>query len=111
MDVAVNEYQAPGATWSFDIANQQTQSATTTPTSPTLTTTGSNDVVVLITSPSNVTACVANLGQTFNLVNNFDNEGALAPEQRDQLAKLAIRAMLAGTMANLISTSIIGIFS
>jgi hypothetical protein len=79
MDVAVNEYQAPGATWSFDIANSQTrQSATTTPTSPTLTTTGANDVVVaLITSPAAVTSCVANLGQTFNLVNTFDGEGYL----------------------------------
>jgi IPT/TIG domain len=79
MDVDVNEYQAPGATWSFDIANSQTrQSATTTPTSPTLTTTGSNDVVVsLITSPAGVTGCVSNLGQTFNLVNTFDGEGYL----------------------------------
>ena len=37
--------------------------------------------------------------------------GALAPEQRTQLAKFGIRAMLAGTMANLISASIVGIFS
>ena len=37
--------------------------------------------------------------------------GALAPEQRDQLAKFGIRAMLAGTMANLMSASIVGIFS
>jgi CNT family concentrative nucleoside transporter len=37
--------------------------------------------------------------------------GALAPEQRDQLAKFGFRAMLAGTMANLISASIVGIFS
>ena len=37
--------------------------------------------------------------------------GALAPEQRDQLAKFGIRAMLAGTMANLVSASIVGIFS
>jgi CNT family concentrative nucleoside transporter len=37
--------------------------------------------------------------------------GALAPEQRDQLAKFGIRAMLAGTMANLISASIVGIFT
>ena len=37
--------------------------------------------------------------------------GALAPEQRSQLAKFGIRAMLAGTMANLISASIVGIFS
>jgi len=36
--------------------------------------------------------------------------GALAPEQRNQLAKFGIRAMLAGTMANLISASIVGIF-
>ena len=36
--------------------------------------------------------------------------GALAPEQRDQLAKFGIRAMLAGTMANLISAAIVGIF-
>jgi CNT family concentrative nucleoside transporter len=37
--------------------------------------------------------------------------GALAPEQRHQLAKFGIRAMLAGTMANLISAAIVGIFS
>ena len=37
--------------------------------------------------------------------------GALAPEQRGQLAKFGIRAMLAGTMANLLSASIVGIFS
>jgi CNT family concentrative nucleoside transporter len=36
--------------------------------------------------------------------------GALVPEQRDQLTKFGIRAMLAGTMANLISASIVGIF-
>jgi concentrative nucleoside transporter, CNT family len=37
--------------------------------------------------------------------------GALAPEQRQQLARFGIRAMLAGTMANLMSASIVGIFS
>jgi len=37
--------------------------------------------------------------------------GALAPEQRSQLAKFGIRAMLAVTMANLLSASIVGIFS
>jgi CNT family concentrative nucleoside transporter len=37
--------------------------------------------------------------------------GALAPEQRGQLAKFGIRAMLAGTMANLLSAAIVGIFS
>ncbi len=35
--------------------------------------------------------------------------GALAPNKRDELAKLGIRAMLAGTMANLMSASIVGI--
>lgn len=34
--------------------------------------------------------------------------GALAPNQRGQLARLGIRAMLAGTMANLLSASIVG---
>jgi CNT family concentrative nucleoside transporter len=34
--------------------------------------------------------------------------GALAPNQRGELAKLGIRAMLAGTMANLMSASIAG---
>jgi CNT family concentrative nucleoside transporter len=34
--------------------------------------------------------------------------GALAPTQREQLAALGIRAMLAGTMANLMSASIVG---
>jgi concentrative nucleoside transporter, CNT family len=37
--------------------------------------------------------------------------GALAPEQRGQLAKLGIRAMLAGTMANLMSACIVGILT
>jgi concentrative nucleoside transporter, CNT family len=36
--------------------------------------------------------------------------GALAPNQKLQLAKLGIRAMLAGTMANLMSASIVGMF-
>jgi CNT family concentrative nucleoside transporter len=37
--------------------------------------------------------------------------GALAPERRQDLAKLGIRAMLAGTAANLLSAAIVGIFS
>ena len=36
--------------------------------------------------------------------------GALVPERRNDLAKLGVRAMLAGTMANLISAAIAGIF-
>jgi len=36
--------------------------------------------------------------------------GALIPERRNELAKLGFRAMLAGTMANLISASIAGMF-
>jgi CNT family concentrative nucleoside transporter len=34
---------------------------------------------------------------------------ALAPNKRSELAKLGFRAMLAGTMANLMSASIVGI--
>ena len=37
--------------------------------------------------------------------------GALAPERRGQLAQFGIRAMLAGTMANLMSASIVGMFT
>src|SRR5260221_9482357 len=37
--------------------------------------------------------------------------GALAPERRSDLAKFGIRAMLAGTMANLLSAAILGILS
>src|SRR5258707_904562 len=37
--------------------------------------------------------------------------GALAPNQRGQLAKFGIRAMLAGTMAHLMSASIVGILT
>lgn len=37
--------------------------------------------------------------------------GALAPNQRGQLARFGIRAMLAGTMANLMSASIVGILT
>ncbi len=36
--------------------------------------------------------------------------GALVPERRNDLARLGVRAMMAGTMANLISASIAGIF-
>jgi len=36
--------------------------------------------------------------------------GALVPERRDDLAQLGLRAMMAGTMANLISASIAGMF-
>ena len=36
--------------------------------------------------------------------------GALVPERRNDLARLGFRAMLAGTMANLISAAIAGIF-
>ncbi|HLW52288.1 MAG TPA: nucleoside transporter C-terminal domain-containing protein [Candidatus Angelobacter sp.] len=35
--------------------------------------------------------------------------GALAPNKRDQLAKLGFRAMIAGTLANLMSASIVGL--
>jgi concentrative nucleoside transporter, CNT family len=35
--------------------------------------------------------------------------GALAPNKKSELAKLGLRAMLAGTMANLMSASIVGI--
>jgi len=34
--------------------------------------------------------------------------GALAPNKRGELARLGLRAMLAGTMANLMSASIAG---
>ncbi len=34
---------------------------------------------------------------------------ALAPNKRGELAKLGLRAMLAGTMANLMSAAIVGI--
>lgn len=36
--------------------------------------------------------------------------GALAPNKKGELARLGIRAMLAGTMANLMSASIVGVF-
>ncbi|HEY6904707.1 MAG TPA: nucleoside transporter C-terminal domain-containing protein, partial [Candidatus Acidoferrales bacterium] len=35
--------------------------------------------------------------------------GALAPNKRGELARLGIRAMLAGTLANLMSASLVGI--
>jgi CNT family concentrative nucleoside transporter len=35
--------------------------------------------------------------------------GALIPERRNELARLGLRAMLAGTMANLMSASIVGL--
>jgi len=35
--------------------------------------------------------------------------GALAPNKKSELARLGVRAMLAGTMANLMSASIVGI--
>jgi CNT family concentrative nucleoside transporter len=35
--------------------------------------------------------------------------GALAPNKKSELARLGIRAMMAGTMANLMSASIVGV--
>jgi len=35
--------------------------------------------------------------------------GALAPNKKGELARLGIRSMLAGTMANLMSASLVGI--
>ena len=35
--------------------------------------------------------------------------GALVPERRNELARLGLRAMLAGTMANLMSASIVSV--
>ena len=35
--------------------------------------------------------------------------GAVVPERRNELARVGFRAMLAGTMANLISAAIVGI--
>ena len=35
--------------------------------------------------------------------------GALAPNKKDELERLGIRSMLAGTMANLMSASLVGI--
>ena len=49
----------------------------------------------------------ANLGSVGMQIGGI---GALVPERRNDLAKLGIRAMLAGTMANLISASIAGMF-
>jgi CNT family concentrative nucleoside transporter len=37
--------------------------------------------------------------------------GALAPDRRNDLAKFGVRAMLAGTMANLMSASIVGLLT
>ena len=36
--------------------------------------------------------------------------GALAPNRRGDLARLGFRAMIAGTMANLMSAAIVGMF-
>ena len=49
----------------------------------------------------------ANLGSIGMQVGGI---GALVPERRNDLAQLGVRAMLAGTMANLISASIAGMF-
>jgi concentrative nucleoside transporter, CNT family len=49
----------------------------------------------------------ANLGSIGMQVGGI---GALVPERRNDLARLGVRAMLAGTMANLISAAIAGIF-
>ncbi len=35
--------------------------------------------------------------------------GALAPNKRGELARVGLRAMLAGTMANLMSASVVGV--
>jgi CNT family concentrative nucleoside transporter len=47
----------------------------------------------------------ANLG---NIGIEIGGIGSLAPNKRGELAKLGVRAMLAGTMANLMSASIAG---
>ena len=49
----------------------------------------------------------ANLGSVGMQIGGI---GALVPERRNDLARLGVRAMLAGTMANLISASIAGMF-
>lgn len=49
----------------------------------------------------------ANLGSVGMQIGGI---GALVPNRRNDLARLGIRAMLAGTMANLISASIAGMF-
>ena len=49
----------------------------------------------------------ANLG---SIGMQIGGNGALVPERRNDLARLGVRAMLAGTMANLISASIAGMF-
>ena len=49
----------------------------------------------------------ANLGSVGMQIGGI---GALVPERRNDLAKLGLRAMFAGTMANLISASIAGMF-
>jgi CNT family concentrative nucleoside transporter len=49
----------------------------------------------------------ANLGSIGMQVGGI---GALVPERRNDLARLGVRAMLAGTMANLLSAAIAGIF-
>ena len=47
----------------------------------------------------------ANLG---NIGIEIGGIGSLAPNKRGELARLGVRAMLAGTMANLMSASIAG---
>jgi CNT family concentrative nucleoside transporter len=49
----------------------------------------------------------ANLG---SIGIQIDGIGALIPERRNDLARLGFRAMLAGTMANLVSAAIAGMF-
>ena len=49
----------------------------------------------------------ANLGSVGMQIGGI---GALVPERRNDLARLGVRAMLAGTMANLISAAIAGMF-
>ena len=50
----------------------------------------------------------ANLG---NIGIEIGGIGSLAPNKKGELAKLGIRAMLAGTMANLMAASIAGMMS
>lgn len=49
----------------------------------------------------------ANIGSTAILIGTI---GGMAPNKRSTVAKLAIRAVVAGTLANLLSASIAGMF-
>jgi CNT family concentrative nucleoside transporter len=71
---------------------------------------GAHKAVILPRSFTIATFALCGFANLGSIGMQIGGIGALVPERRNDLARLGVRAMLAGTMANLISASIAGIF-